>query len=392
MSATESFTLFGNLPTELRLTIWSEALSIRSVWAAVFDKDPPSPGTPPDLAGYDTDDLDPEQLAELRANLETPVGPPPPAMAYVGPASYLAGLACGESRPGAYWVDPENTIVYLGRAPHARATLDALGADKLRQIRHVALRPCRYWSIAQACRRLAKECPALQTIIIHCDQLGVVDEPAVSEDLSPELAAYYATIPGSSIGVGDCSEMFDDVQLVWSLEPYFGDSPPTFHVVPSPSPARNAATDAIRILQGLTEFSHARVAVAGEVALWRYLPQERRRRPEGVDSIINIDFIIDIDSVPKTMKQKLLSLPGSPFVQEARGFFYNHGGNRVRVEITAAWQSSHMPAGALEIGNVQGGNLPYLSRADLKEYRNFYVKYGAEVTRGYAGAKDADLV
>ncbi|KAF6844840.1 hypothetical protein CMUS01_00637 [Colletotrichum musicola] len=145
----------------------------------------------------------------------------------------------------------------------------------------------------------------------------------------------------------------------------------------------NAATDAIRILQGLTEFSHARIAVAGEVALWRYLPQERRRR--------HIDFIIDIDSLPKPMKQKLLSLPGSPFVQEARGFFYNHGGNRVRVEITPKWQSSHMPAGALKIGNVQGGNLPYISRADLREFKGFYVQHGASVTRGYAGATDADL-
>ncbi|KAF6833934.1 hypothetical protein CPLU01_05229 [Colletotrichum plurivorum] len=222
MSETKTFTRFGNLPTELRLIIWSEALSVRSVWAAVFDK-----------------------LAEFRSRLAT----------RVGPASYPAGLACGESRwlleqshvkfprgpglatgPGAYWVDPESTTVYLGRAPHARATLDALGADELRQIRHVALRPCQYWSIYEACRRLAKECPALRTIIIHCDGLGHVSEPLVSEDLSPELAAYYATIPGSSIGVGDWNENFDDLQLVSSLEPCFGDSPPMFHVVPSPSP------------------------------------------------------------------------------------------------------------------------------------------------------------
>ncbi|KAF6844841.1 hypothetical protein CMUS01_00638 [Colletotrichum musicola] len=253
MSATESFTLFGNLPTELRLMIWSEALSVRSVWAAVFDKDPPDPGSPPMLATFNTDDMAPPQLAEFRSRLATRVGPPPSAMAYVGPASYLAGLACGESRllleqshvkfprgpglatgPGVYWVDPERTIVYLGRAPHARATMDALGADELRQIRHVALRTCQYWSIDDACVRLAKECPALRTIIIHCDDLGEVAEPAVSEDLSPELAAYFATIPGSAIGLGDSLETLNAEVLVEVLEPHFGDSPPTFHVVSPP--------------------------------------------------------------------------------------------------------------------------------------------------------------
>ncbi|KAF6833935.1 hypothetical protein CPLU01_05230 [Colletotrichum plurivorum] len=108
----------------------------------------------------------------------------------------------------------------------------------------------------------------------------------------------------------------------------------------------NAATDVIRILQRLTEFSHTRIAFAGEVALWRYLPQERHRRA--------LRFLSPVPCQ-------------SPRV------------------------SSHTPAGALEIGNVQGGNLPYISRADLGQLRRFYVQYGSEVTRGYAGATDADL-
>ena len=71
MSAADSFTYFHALPLELRLQIWREALSVRSVWAAV----------PNDSAN--------RSLSTSRL---------PFNMAYIGPAPYLVWLSRREAR------------------------------------------------------------------------------------------------------------------------------------------------------------------------------------------------------------------------------------------------------------------------------------------------------
>ena len=103
MSATDSFAFFCAIPPKLRRQIWGEALSVRSVWAAI--RNPAA-------------DCDP-----------TSVNHPPFIMTYVGPAPYLAGLASKEARrlleqtyfkpicgpnASAYWVNVDQTVVYLG--------------------------------------------------------------------------------------------------------------------------------------------------------------------------------------------------------------------------------------------------------------------------------------
>ncbi|WYZ45777.1 hypothetical protein EsH8_IX_000002 [Colletotrichum jinshuiense] len=155
-------------------------------------------------------------------------------MAYVGPAPYLPGLACRESRrlleksyvkplrgpesatsSGVYWVNLENTVVYLGNSSNAMDVMDAFGADKLSRFRHVALR----WS--------------LRTIIIQGYESGSAANFSVCETLDPELAAYYTTIP-DSVGPEISHETLDTPHFRSLLLEYFGDSPPRLHLV-SPS-------------------------------------------------------------------------------------------------------------------------------------------------------------
>lgn len=198
MSATETFSLFGALPAELRLQIWREALSARCVWAAVFD-------TERDVGAAGEAKRTRLQFSK-RTRLQVS------AMAHVGAAPYMAGLACRESRDlleklyikpwrmrelatgGAYWVDLERTVVWLGHV-ESFAMLDALRAlsnDVQSRIKCVAVLstdvdaptmhdfvPLRFF------------CRALHTIIIQRRE----DAAARFSPLSPELAAYYATLP-----------------------------------------------------------------------------------------------------------------------------------------------------------------------------------------------------
>ncbi|KAK1729322.1 uncharacterized protein BDZ83DRAFT_50569 [Colletotrichum acutatum] len=143
----------------------------------------------------------------------------------------------------------------------------------------------------------------------------------------------------------------------------------------------NAASEVISILKGIPEFSHARVAVIGGLALWKYVPTGRTTE--------DVDFIINIDSAPHGIKQKLLSLPNSPFVQQAQFFYYKQGTTLVQVDITPGWQSPYMPAAATEIGRIPHGSVPYISPTDLIVFKINSCGLRAQVNKKRTDALDA---
>jgi hypothetical protein len=222
MSAADSFTSFPAIPLELRLQIWGEALSVRTVWAAIRNC---------------ASDCDPTGLDH-----------PPFSMAYIGPAPYLAGLSSKEARrlleqsyvkpirgPSARvcWVDVDQTVIYLGDSSDAMAVMDSFHADDLFRFKHIALVWSQFNSLARVCRRLAITCPALCTVIIH--QVETETKPMVNgpffQPLSLQTAAYYATIPihaRSELGY----KKLDTDHLRSLLLEYFGASPPRLHMLP----------------------------------------------------------------------------------------------------------------------------------------------------------------
>ncbi|KAF6833928.1 hypothetical protein CPLU01_05223 [Colletotrichum plurivorum] len=221
MPTTDTFTLFGALPSELRLKIWSEALSERCVWAAVFD-------------------------ADGEAGLS--------AMVHVGAAPHTAGLACRESRRlleesyfkplrvpelaagGVYWVDFERTVVWLGQSEACAVytVLAAFGKDVLSRIRHVAVLSVNIKASAmKVFFPLYTLCGGLRTIIV---QRG--DDAKRFSRLSPELAAYYATLPDSGPGVTSPASpehtLPSDLEVAYSfLRGTHGPSHPAFYLVTS---------------------------------------------------------------------------------------------------------------------------------------------------------------
>ncbi|KAF6844847.1 hypothetical protein CMUS01_00644 [Colletotrichum musicola] len=230
MPPTDTFTLFVALPSELRLKIWSEALSERCVWAAVFDAD-----------------------GEARK----PKGliPGLSAMVHVGAAPYTAGLACRESRRlleesyskplrvpelaagGVYWVDLERTVVWLGQSEACAVytVLAAFGKDVLSRIRHVAVLSINIKASAmKVFFPLYTLCGGLRTIIVQRGE----DAKRFSR-LSPELAAYYATLPDSGPGETSLAYLeerteFSDTHVAYSfLEGTYGSSHPALYLVTS---------------------------------------------------------------------------------------------------------------------------------------------------------------
>jgi hypothetical protein len=189
---TSSFKNFPELPAELRFQIWEAALSAPTVWATV----PVTGGSNPNDATY--------------------------TMTFVGPAPYMAGLACKEAwglmkrlyggpvrgpagaphitRPS--WVDLDGTVVHLGDAADVMV-LRAFDAETLSRVKHVALTWCssQYYLIGSACFRLAEACPHLRTLIIQTWEeaaRGGEDGSPGGQPQSPpglETAAFYASLP-----------------------------------------------------------------------------------------------------------------------------------------------------------------------------------------------------
>ncbi|KAG6092830.1 hypothetical protein E4U14_000525, partial [Claviceps sp. LM454 group G7] len=87
------------------------------------------------------------------------------------------------------------------------------------------------------------------------------------------------------------------------------------------------AADVIAILKTIPEFRDSKIAVIGGLALWKYISKGRTTE--------DVDFIVNIDSAPHGVKNRLLALENSPFVQIAQTFFYQGlNGRRVQVDVT----------------------------------------------------------
>jgi hypothetical protein len=67
------------------------------------------------------------------------------------------------------------------------------------------------------------------------------------------------------------------------------------------------------------------------LGLWKYL--------RGYRTTEDVDFLITVQGAPKTVKDKLLAMPSSPFQQQAQLFFYKSpNGKLIQTDITPDWQ------------------------------------------------------
>ncbi|KAG5951266.1 hypothetical protein E4U57_006999 [Claviceps arundinis] len=143
------------------------------------------------------------------------------------------------------------------------------------------------------------------------------------------------------------------------------------------------AADVIAILKTIPEFRDSKIAVIGGLALWKYLSDGRTTE--------DVDFIVNIESAPHGVKNRLLALENSPFVQIAQTFFYQGlNGRRVQVDVTHRDSSPYLPEAAIRIKDVQQGEVPYISVLDLIIFKIFSCGMRAQAKKRLLDATDAE--
>lgn len=224
------FTCFGRLPAELRVMIWEEALSLRTVCAVSCEP----------VVG--------DQTGETSKYF----------LDFIGPVPYMAGISCGEAwhimqrryvpftgpgwnpataRPtGVPWVDLDKTVFYLGASSDVPAVLGRFDAREVPRLEHVAMTWAwrSFGRLIKTCRDVATACPALRSIVIITNlsrfeaETGAdaAPEPALSIDLAAHISCISAT-PRVDLRVNDTVVKPD---LPWLLSRYVRrDSPPRLH-------------------------------------------------------------------------------------------------------------------------------------------------------------------
>jgi len=120
----------------------------------------------------------------------------------------------------------------------------------------------------------------------------------------------------------------------------------------------SAASDVIQILKSVPDFASARVAVFGGLALWKYVPEGR--------TTDDVDLVVNLQSAPAGVKNRLLSLYPNTFEQRAQFFYYKlPSGKLIQIDICADWQSPYLPQAARVISTIANGTVPYISAVDL---------------------------
>ncbi|KAK8009913.1 hypothetical protein PG990_008878 [Apiospora arundinis] len=158
------FSLFRDLPAELRLLIWKEALAIDCVWAAV-------------LAERETEHLDGTRRIVREARFR---------MHFVSPSPHWVGQACHEAREtmklvfGPPFRGPRGPKLIVGDETRSAQEdppdtppgfYGGFARDELARIEHLAVFWAHWATIAAFNMRLRQECPGLRTLIIEKGRL-----------------------------------------------------------------------------------------------------------------------------------------------------------------------------------------------------------------------------
>ncbi|PMB65175.1 hypothetical protein BM221_008531 [Beauveria bassiana] len=136
-----------------------------------------------------------------------------------------------------------------------------------------------------------------------------------------------------------------------------------------------AAQAVIAALKTMSEFSRAKILVIGGLGLWKYLRQYRTTE--------DVDFLITVQGAPKTVKDKLLAMPSSPFQQRAQDFVFKApNGKQIQIDMTPDWQ----------VIITFHRFLPYISELDLLVFKINCCGLRSTAVKKIRDAKDARIL
>lgn len=120
-----------------------------------------------------------------------------------------------------------------------------------------------------------------------------------------------------------------------------------------------AAFHIIRLIRNTRGLENTRLAVIGDLAVCKHLPQYDIRR------ITSIDLIVSKSSSPGRVKKEIVGHPMSPLVEKSGTVFYRHtSGWEMEVKLIPDWLCPYLPDSAQPVRD-DIDTLPYLSREDL---------------------------
>ncbi|PIA89243.1 hypothetical protein CB0940_07065 [Cercospora beticola] len=153
--------------------------------------------------------------------------------------------------------------------------------------------------------------------------------------------------------------------------------------MPSLQELERAAIEVLTILKSIKEFEDASIAVFGGLALWKYIPAGRTTE--------DVDFIISVREAPKAVKQKLLQLHASNFVEHAQYFYYKNASNQhIQIDIVPSWQSLYMPSTTVKLKDLPANTIPYISVSDLIVFKIYSCGMRAQPAKRRTDAADAE--
>ncbi|KAI0426577.1 hypothetical protein F5Y09DRAFT_334024 [Xylaria sp. FL1042] len=119
----------------------------------------------------------------------------------------------------------------------------------------------------------------------------------------------------------------------------------------------NAVCNVIQIIKQIPELADTKLAVVGDLALWRYLPAYR--------STNSIDIITNSPAV-NFLKWKLVDHPNSPFTQKKQVLSYRSpAGWDIPINISSQRGSHSLPEPEHLVYDLPYGEVPYISLEDL---------------------------
>lgn len=105
-----------------------------------------------------------------------------------------------------------------------------------------------------------------------------------------------------------------------------------------------SAFEVINILRQFPEFASTKICVIGGLAVWKYQPEYRETEVRVCSKLLpylaanqrkDVDFLITAEGAPTSVKQKLLNMPNSQFVDCAGIFNYRSpSGRLVQIDMT----------------------------------------------------------
>lgn len=221
MDSNASFPIFSALPTELRLRVWEEALSVATVLTAT----------------------------SRNGRREEPH--PSFQVQSIGSAPHAIGLVCKDSRrqlehsfasassPGhrglfrfagaQYWLDLERTVFFFGQGGEARKLFDGLVNEDVLRPRIIAFRWDHWGMLARLCIAIARRCQNVHTLIIQRSD-GDVQPDSSQGSLAAETATRFAKVLEHA-GPEMQDTGLDSNFLRSTLVQYFGDTPPIIHML-----------------------------------------------------------------------------------------------------------------------------------------------------------------